>query len=258
MSQSVLDDRKALPQRSQMTRLNRVAPGSATAGANTLNDQFLAFQVDKRSPYPIYLQIADSILKLLDKTPVSPGTLLPAERIICDRLGISKTTLRQAYSLLIQKGPLEAQRGVGTFVLGSRVEKKISGMLSFSEEVRARGGTSSSRLLSLGICQPSPDAAAFLGLGPKESAFDIKRQRYDNQLPLAIETVQLPHKLFPGLEAFDWETESLYSVIEGRYRFKLSQCHSEIMAVPADREQARLLNLSVASPLLAINRKSYS
>ena len=30
------------------------------------------------------------------------------------------------------------------------------------------------------------------------------------------------------------------------------------MAVPADREQAHLLNLNVASPLLAINRKSYS
>ena len=30
------------------------------------------------------------------------------------------------------------------------------------------------------------------------------------------------------------------------------------MAVPADREQARLLNLKLPSPLLAVNRKSYS
>ena len=226
--------------------------------ANTLNDRLLAFQIDKRSRLPIYLQISNFILELLDKTPVSTGTLLPAERIVCDCLGISKMTLRQAYSLLIQKGCLEAQRGVGTFVLGSRMEKKISGMLSFSEEVKTRGGNPSSRLLSIGICHPSPDAAEFLGLDSGDCAFEIKRLRFNNQLPLAIETVQLPHNLFPGLETFNWEKESLYSVIEERYKFKLSRCRSEIRAVPADREQAQLLNLSVASPLLAINRKSYS
>jgi DNA-binding transcriptional regulator YhcF (GntR family) len=164
MRPGVLDDQTTGLRRSKTIRLQGIAPDPATAGSNTLNDQLLAFQVDKRSRFPIYLQISDFILELLDNTPVSPGTLLPAERIVCDRLGISKMTLRQAYSLLIQKGCLEAQRGVGTFVLGSRMEKKISGMLSFSEEVRARGGNPSSRLLSLGICPASPDAAEFLGL----------------------------------------------------------------------------------------------
>jgi GntR family transcriptional regulator len=218
----------------------------------------LAFQVNKRSPLPIYLQISNFILELLDKTPVSSGTLLPAERLVCEGLGISKMTLRQAYSVLINRGCLEAQRGVGTFVLGSRMEKQISGMLSFSEEVKARGGKPSSRVLSLGVCQASQDAGEFLRLPHGECVFAIKRLRCDNQLPLAIETVQLPRKLFPGLETFNWETESLYSVIERRYKYKLSQCHSEIMAVPADREHARLLNVRLASPLLAINRKSYS
>jgi len=238
--------------------MNHITTGSTIIDSKPLNEKLLAFQIDKRSRVPIYLQISNFILDLLEKTPFSPGALLPAERIICDRLGISKMTLRQAYGVLIQKGCLEAQRGVGTFVLGSRMEKKTSGMLSFSEEVRARGGTPSSRLLRIGICPASPDAVEFLGLHHSECAFEIKRLRYDNQLPLAIETVQLPPKLFPGLETFNWETESLYSVIEGRYKFRLSQCHSEIMAVIADREQARLLNLSVSSPLLAINRKSYS
>ncbi len=258
MTHATLEDRKNGLPRSPAARMRGTTPSPTVANSNTLNDRLLTFQIDKRSRLPIYLQISNFILDLLEKTPFSPGTLLPAERIVCDCLGISKMTLRQAYSVLIQKGCLEAQRGVGTFVLGSRMEKKISGMLSFSEEVRARGGNPSSQLLSLGICHANPDAAEFLRLGPGECAFEIKRLRYDNQLPLAIETVQLPYKLFPGLEALNWETESLYSVIEGRYRFKLSQCHSEIMAVPADREQAHLLNLNVASPLLAINRKSYS
>jgi GntR family transcriptional regulator len=225
---------------------------------NSLGERLLSFQVDKRNPLPIYLQISNFILGVLEKSPPSPGTFLPPERVFCERLGISKMTLRQAYSVLIQKGCLEAQRGVGTFVLGSRIEKKISGMLSFSEEVKARGGIPSSRLLSLGT-RPAPSPAAeFFGVGIGDALFEIKRLRFNNEFPLAIEITQLPHRLLPGIECFNWEKDSLYAVIEGHYGFKLAQCRSEIMAVPADREQARLLNLKVASPLLSINRRSYS
>jgi GntR family transcriptional regulator len=229
-----------------------------TGSPSSLGDRLLSFQIDKRNPLPIYLQISNFILSVLEKTVVSPGTLLPPERILCERLGISKMTLRQAYSVLIQKGCLEAKRGVGTFVMGSRIEKKISGMLSFSEEVKARGGIPSSRLLNLGTRPASSATADFFCLSIGQPVFEIKRLRFNNELPLAIETVQLPRHLLPGIERFDWETESLYAVIEGHYGFKLAQCRSEIMAVPADRDQARLLNLNVASPLLAINRKSYS
>lgn len=258
MKHGALNGEKPRTRRSHANVGNGTSPGSASGSSSPFSDRLLAFQVNKRSPLPIYLQISNFVLDLLNKTSVSPGTLLPAERIICERLGISKMTLRQAYGVLINKGCLEAQRGVGTFVLGSRMEKNISGMLSFSEEVEARGGAPSSRVLSLGVCQPTTDAAEFLRLPGEECVFEMKRLRCDNELPLAIETVQLPRRLFPGLETFNWETESLYSVIEGHYRFKLAQCHSEIMAVPAGREHARLLNVRLASPLLAINRKSYS
>lgn len=202
MSHRTRKDRKSGMRQSGTVRTRGIAPRPTIAESNVLNDKLLAFQIEKRSGVPIYLQISNFILELLERIPFSPGALLPSERIVCDRLGISKMTLRQAYGVLIQKGCLEAQRGVGTFVLGSRVEKKVSGILSFSEEVKASGGNPSSRLLSLGVRRPSPDAAAFLKLGPRECTFEIKRLRYANQRPLAIEIVQLPHDRFPGLENF--------------------------------------------------------
>lgn len=237
----------------------RRSKGAATAPQEKkrLSQQLLAFRIDKRNPLPIYLQISDFILALLKDTPVPDGAMLPPERILCENIGISKMTLRQAYSVLIQKGCVEARRGVGTFVLAPRMEKKISGMMSFSEEVRARGGRPSARLLSFKLSKPSEGALQFLRLAPGEQVYEMKRLRFSNKLPLAIEAVELPHRLFPGLDAFNWEHASLYSVIEQHYGFRLSRCSSEIMAVPADREQARLLNLRLASPLLAINRKSH-
>ena len=104
MTHATLDDQKNGLPRSPAARMRGTAPGPTVANSNALNDRLLTFQIDKRSRLPIYLQISNFILDLLEKTPFLPGTLLPAERIVCDCLGISKMTLRQAFSVLIQKG----------------------------------------------------------------------------------------------------------------------------------------------------------
>ncbi|HSD78730.1 MAG TPA: FCD domain-containing protein [Solirubrobacteraceae bacterium] len=50
---------------------------------------------------------------------LEPGTRLPSERELADQLGISRSTLRQAITTLVQSGHLESVRGRsgGTFVV---------------------------------------------------------------------------------------------------------------------------------------------
>ena len=52
---------------------------------------------------------------------LQPGERLPAERELCRQLGISRSTLRQALTALVQSGHLTAARGRsgGTFVAAS-------------------------------------------------------------------------------------------------------------------------------------------
>ena len=248
------------PRKEKLSRNEKHVLLSARELSHTglLSDQLLSFRINKRDPLPIYLQIAEKITSVLDQHSILMGTLLPPERVICEHLGISKMTLRQAYNVLARKGCIEAQRGVGTFVLGKRIEKQISGMLSFTEEVKARGCAPSSRLLGLTTTRASHDAQRFFCMREGENVYELTRLRFSDEVPLAIEVVQLPQRLFRGIERFQWETESLYDVIDKQYGVKLSHCSSEIRAAPAERNQAKLLNLRTGSPLLVINRKSFS
>jgi DNA-binding FadR family transcriptional regulator len=70
---------------------------------------------------------------------LSPGTRLPAERDLAEQLGISRSTLRQALTTLVQSGHLVALRGRsgGTFVAEEPPLAQDSAGPPLGEEARA-------------------------------------------------------------------------------------------------------------------------
>src|SRR6266566_6643173 len=93
---------------------------------------FSSIRLDKYSPNPIYLQIAEGIGELLRTGVLPAGYVLPPERALCEQFGISRMTLRQAMSLLDREGLIEARRGMGTVVTHSRLRKQQQELRSFS------------------------------------------------------------------------------------------------------------------------------
>jgi len=71
--------------------------------------------IRSRTSYEQTLERLQTAIKL---GLLGPGARLPAERELCERLGISRSTLRQALSTLVHSGHLTALRGRGggTFV----------------------------------------------------------------------------------------------------------------------------------------------
>ncbi len=129
---------------------------------------FAAIRLEKSSPVPVYAQIAESMRTLLRSGTIPAGTALPTERALCEQFGISRMTLRQAYEALEREGLIESHRGRGTFVSPQRMQKKQQEMRSFTEEIRSRGATPSSRLLACHTVKPSSRDRDFFNLPENE------------------------------------------------------------------------------------------
>ncbi|MBW7884745.1 MAG: FadR family transcriptional regulator [Caldilineaceae bacterium] len=61
-------------------------------------------------------RVVSTIQRSIVEGQLPPGTRLPPERDFADRIGVSRTALREAVRILVAKGLLETRHGVGTVV----------------------------------------------------------------------------------------------------------------------------------------------
>src|ERR1700687_5762333 len=83
-------------------------PQLASVGANPV------YKVVRTSR--LYEQIVQQIEDSVLKGTLKPGDQLPAERDLAQRLGVSRTAVREAVKTLREKGLVEAYSGRGTFI----------------------------------------------------------------------------------------------------------------------------------------------
>lgn len=211
--------------------------------------------LDKQSPIPIYLQIEEQLKARILAGEFEVGTAIPSERELTENFGVSRMTLRQAVTNLVNDGLLYREKGRGTFVASPKVEQPLNGLTSFTEDMKARGMSPSNKLITFKKIEPEADIAEKLGLSSGEEVFSVKRIRYADDKPMAIERTFLPVKLFPQLteEALKG---SLYSIIEEQ-QLKISHASQRMEAALVKKEDAELLKIGMPSAILMMERVSY-
>ena len=76
---------------------------------------------------PAYIQIHDQIKSEIDQKIWKIGERLPSERDLAEQFQVSRMTLRQAITLLVEEGVLERRVGSGTFITARASGKKCVG-----------------------------------------------------------------------------------------------------------------------------------
>ena len=146
-----------------------------------------------------YRQLFRRISEMIGSGALPAGEQLPSEREIAQIAQISRVTVRKAFAELTNAGLIEQRRGAGSFVRGGegRAKQSLSALISFTENLKARGITPSSQLLLAGLYSPSSLESTILGVAPYQQVARVHRLRSGNDTPMALELSSLPEDVLP-------------------------------------------------------------
>lgn len=96
-----------------------------------------------------------------------------------------------------------------------------------------------------------------MGLEEGEEVYVIKSIYYADGRPYCINTSILPRKLFPKLELFDFNHNSLYEVLKSFYQLSFTKARQILNATLGNSEIYGYLETEQNQPLLKINATSF-
>ncbi len=172
-----------------------------------------------KNDQPLFKQIIASINEGIESGAYARGSAIPSEPELCRVFDTTRMTVRRAIDALVNEGKLYRVQGKGTFVSHIELQKTYQ-KHGFTSNMISLGIHPSSKVLSMGVCDPDDAIKASLEVEPGEPLFCLKRIRMADLEPIAIERVWISLKRFPKLPDYDYSETSLYEVLRVEYGWK--------------------------------------
>ena len=185
-------------------------------------------KASKGNPLPLYYQIKEIILEMIENEQLEPGDAIPPERELCDIQGVSRMTVNKAILELVNEGTLYRVQGKGTFVSKPKEYQKLSQLKGFSEEMASKGYNTDTRILSFQIKKSTKRIQGILKIKENDEVIIIKRLRFIKGEPIAIETVWIAKELFPDMTEEMIEGKSLYYILKNQYNYDLEKAEETV------------------------------
>jgi len=213
---------------------------------------------------PSYLTLTDASVEALRKAIqdglFAPGSQLPPEKDLVSRLGVSRTTLREALRVLDQQGLIVRRRGLGTFVVETPMMKDLSNNFGITAMVKEAGYAPESHPGTVRTEKASKQlTSAFPSLPEGTPIIVVDRIRTANQRPVVWSLDVVPIELLgaPALRGFDPTRHSLYQFLANELSIRVVRGLAELHPVAATKDLAAKLGVRRGSPLMRIIQTDY-
>lgn len=208
---------------------------------------------------PLYQQIKALITSSLQSGEWKPGELIPSEVELAGRYKVSQGTVRKAIDELAAENLVVRRQGRGTFVAThheARAQYRFLRLMPDSGDPH----NADNRILEVKRLRAPAEIARLLELRAGDSILFLKRVQSFDGAPVIVEELWLPGALFRGLtaERLSEYKGPMYGLFETEFGTRMIRATEKIRAVGADAATAELLGIAEQTPLLSVERVSFT
>jgi GntR family histidine utilization transcriptional repressor len=205
---------------------------------------------------PVYDQIRRAIRDLVLNGTWTPGTSVPPEHALMERLGASRMTVHRALVQLAREGLITRRRRSGTVVASPPASHAMLDILSIPDEVRRLGQDYAFEILSRRDGRPLPEVAALFELKRGEPIVHLVTRHLSSGQPHVLEERVIHLATVPAAAE-----ESFATVPPGDWLLEhslWSQAEHALSAVAAGPREAELLEIGRGEPCLLVERRTWN
>jgi len=209
---------------------------------------------------PLYLQIKGLLEKSLEAREWRPGEAIPSEIELASRFGVAQGTVRKAIEALAADNLVVRRQGKGTYVATHTEEHTPQFRFLHIRRNDGEAEYPASRLLDVRRAKASVEVARLLELRPGDAVILLRRVLEYAATPTIFDEITLPAALFRGLTKakYDAYRGSMYGFFETQFGVRMLKAQEKLRAVAADQTAAAMLRVAIGTPLLAVDRVTFT
>lgn len=212
-------------------------------------------QIDHNSKMPLHVQVEALIRKLIELPEFNNGALLPKEIELANKLGISRSTIRQATNKLENEGLLKRKKGVGTTVAKKKtLSTGLDHWYSFTQEMRELGIDVRNIFIKAEFVPATEMIANFFNIEIGRLILKLSKLKGTGDEPIVYFESYFHPRI--GLSKEDDFAVPLYTMLENKYGVKVVRSSEKILAKLAGRMGTKL-KVPAAAPILFRERFVY-
>jgi len=177
-----------------------------------------------------------------------PGQKIPSERVLSERFGVARMTLRHTIESFILEGRLERRHGSGTFI-SNQCYSLSARCRSFSSEMASRGLEPKNKLLVSKIISADKVCASKLRVPLNSKMLKFSRLRLGNEIPMAYQTTIIPVSYIGNIENHELEG-ALEDMLQIKFGIFITTSQTEISGDFVEQKVSKLLEITTLTPCL--------
>ncbi len=209
-----------------------------------------------RDHIPLYFQLQQILRKSILSGKLSPKDPLPTENELCKQYGVSRTTVRQAFTALLNEGLISRIPGKGTFITERDPGKKVvhyfhttDGLVESSNFARLE-----KKIHHRGLLTPSARISNLLDLERGKKIFCLRGVRYQNNQPICFFVTSISSEYAHYFKGRRLTGEIMLTVLERELGQAIRKVRQTFRAAKADERVARHLAVSRNEPVLELEQ----